>query len=105
MTKAEEYFAKLAEEIPNVKKGKMFGALCIKTPNGKSAAMIWKDDIVVKLNGESFKEAMKLDGAKQFEPMDGRPMKEWVQIPFKHKDLWKIYAKVSVELVSSLKKK
>jgi hypothetical protein len=37
MTKAEEFFIRLTSEIPNVKEGKMFGALCMKTPNGKSA--------------------------------------------------------------------
>jgi hypothetical protein len=105
MTEAEEFFIKLTGEIPNVKSGKMFGALCMKTPNGKSSAMIWNSDIVVKLQGESFKNAMSLDGARQFEHMEGRPMKEWVRIPFIYKDLWKEYAMISSELVSSLKKK
>ena len=60
MTKAEEFFSKLTEEIPSVKPGKMFGSLCMKTPNGKSSAMFWHENIVVKLQGESMKEAMSL---------------------------------------------
>jgi hypothetical protein len=35
MTKAEELFHKIAAELPDVTEGKMFGALCTKTPNGK----------------------------------------------------------------------
>ena len=70
----------------------MFGALCMKTANGKSAAMFWKDNIVEKLTGESLNDAMSLVGSKLFEPMEGRPMKEWVQISFAYKDKWKIFA-------------
>ncbi len=105
MTKPEEFFNSLAEEIPNVKPGKMFGALCLKTSNGKSTAMIWKGDIVVKLSGDSFKEAMSLDGSKLFEPMEGRPMKEWVQIPFHYKNKWKQFVLASADSVKDLKKK
>lgn len=105
MTKAEEFFNDLTKEIPNVKPGKMFGALCMKTTNGKSAAMFWKDHIVVKLQGDSLKEAMNLDGIQQFEPMVGRPMKGWIQIPFIHQDTWKKFAIASSETVIALNKK
>ncbi|HMH33329.1 MAG TPA: hypothetical protein VK543_09885 [Puia sp.] len=103
MTKAEEYFGQLSKEIPGVKPGKMFGALCMKTANGKSAAMFWKDNLVVKLQGDALKEAMRLKGAKLFEPMEGRPMKEWVQIPFAFKGKWKELAITSAESVKTLK--
>ena len=105
MTEAEKYFAELTAEISDVMPGKMFGALCMKTANGKSAAMFWKDNIVVKLTGESLNNAMNLDGTKLFEPMEGRPMKEWVQIPFDYKNQWKQYAQLSAESVKILKKK
>ncbi|MFI5222006.1 MAG: hypothetical protein ACHQK8_06760 [Bacteroidia bacterium] len=104
MSAAIELFNKICKEIPDVKDGKMFGAACIKTPNGKAGAMFWKDCIVVKLDGENFKEALSLDGSKLFEPMEGRPMKEWVQIPFSHKSKWKKFAVASVEGVKKLKK-
>ena len=105
MTKIEEFFIQLTSEIPDVKSGKMFGAPCMKTPNGKCAAMFWKDNIVVKLSKGLLEEALHLEGAQLFEPMEGKPMKEWVQIPFKHKDKWKRYAGLSVALVLELKKK
>jgi hypothetical protein len=105
MSKAEELFNKMTKEIPDVKPGKMFGALCMKTPNGKSGAMFWKDCIVVKLQGDTLKEALSLDGSQLFEPMEGRPMKEWVQISYDYKDKWKKFAALSVEGVKKLKKK
>jgi hypothetical protein len=105
MTKAEIYFNELTTEIPDVKPGKMFGALCMKTPNGKSAAMFWKDNIVVKLQGDELIEAMSLDGTQLFEPMEGRPMKEWIQIPFSYKAHWKKFALISAESVKKLQKK
>ena len=105
MIKPEVFFLELTEKIPGVKQGKMFGAMCMKTPNGKSAAMFWKDNIVVKLNGNSLQEALSLDGAKLFEPMEGRPMKEWVQIPFQYKDKWEKYTVISADNVKKLKAK
>ena len=105
MTDAEFFFNELTGQIDSVKPGKMFGALCMKTPNGKSAAMIWRDHLVVKLKGNSLNEALNLSGAKIFEPMEGRPMKEWVQIPFIHKDRWKEYTLLSIKLVKDLPNK
>ena len=105
MTQAENFFKHLAAEIPDVKEGRIFGTDCITTHNGKPAAMFWKDNVVVKLKGEHLKEAMSLDGSKQFEPMEGKPLREWIQIPFEHKDKWKKYVLLSIELVKEFKKK
>jgi hypothetical protein len=105
MTEAEEFFVQLTSEIPHAKPGKMFGSLCMKLPNGKSGAMIWKDHIVVKLKGEDLKQAEKLKGAMPFEPMKGRPMKEWLQVPFDHRDKWKALALASAGIVGDLEKK
>jgi hypothetical protein len=105
MTDAEKFFNQLTEEIPDVKPGKMFGALCMKTPAGKSAVMFWKDNLVVKLNGDQLQEALSLNGTQLFEPMEAKPMKEWVQIPYEHKDKWKKFALISADSVLKLKPK
>jgi hypothetical protein len=105
MSEAEEFFIDIIGEVPNAKAGKMFGALCMKMPNGKSAAMFWKDNIVVKLHDKALQEAMNLHGAQLFEPMEGRPMKEWVQIPFEYKKKWKAFATLSAQSVEALEKK
>ncbi len=105
MIKAEGVFTKMITEVLHATAGKMFGALCMKMPNGKSAAMFWKDNIVVKLQGDALREAMSLDGAGLFEPIEGRPMKEWVHIPFEYKQKWRSFAEISARGVENIEKK
>ena len=38
----------------------------------------------IKRQGEDHARALKLEGAHLFEPMAGRPMKAWVQVPPEH---------------------
>jgi hypothetical protein len=40
--------------------------------------------MIFKLQGEDHARALKLNGAHSFEPMAGRPMKAWVQVPPEH---------------------
>jgi len=103
MTQPEELFHKIAASIPDVKEGKMFGALCIKAPNGKAGVMFWKDDMIFKLEGASLKDALSLDGAKLFDPMGGRPMTGWVQLSADYADRWTEFAEQSMAFVKKLK--
>ncbi len=105
MTKQEELFHKIAAGIPDAKESKMFGALCIKAPNGKAGVMFWKDDMIFKLEGNELEKALKLKGAKIFTPMENRPMGGWVQLSFDHSDKWKQLAKKSMDYVKELKSK
>jgi hypothetical protein len=104
MTKAEELFHEIAASIPDSKEGKMFGALCIKAPNGKAGVMFWKEFMIFKLDAKTEKEAMSLDGAKVFSPMEGRAMKGWVQLSDDYKDKWKDFAKKAMKYVAALEK-
>ena len=104
MTKSEDLFHKIAGEFADVKEGKMFGALCIKAPNGKAGVMFWKDHIIFKLEGDELKNALSLKGAKLFDPMGNRPMGGWVQLSYDHSKKWKGLAKKSMDFVKSLKK-
>lgn len=104
MTKGETLYHKIAAEIPDCKESKMFGALCVKAPNGKAGVMYWKEYMVFKLEGDTLEEALKLKGAKLFDPMGGRPMNGWVQLPEGHSAKWKKYAEISMTLVKKLKK-
>ncbi|MBO9618040.1 MAG: hypothetical protein J7539_03305 [Niabella sp.] len=105
MTEAELYFNALVEQVPDAKPGKMFGALCMKMPNGKSGAMFWKDHLIVRLQGKEMEKALALSGAHIFEPMEGRPMNGWVQVPFTHKSKWSAFAKQSAAAAALLEKK
>ena len=104
MTKSEKLFHEIAGQLPEAKEGKMFGALCIKAPNGKAGVMFWKEDMIFKLEGDDLKKALSLKDAKLFDPMGNRPMGGWVQLSFEHSKKWKELAVKSMEYVKNLKK-
>ena len=60
MTREEELFHQIATGLPEAKGSKMFGALCIKAPNGKASAMFYKEDMVFKLTGEPLMKRLAL---------------------------------------------
>jgi hypothetical protein len=105
MTTLEMFFGELITKIPDSRLGKMFGSLSVVMENGKSAAMLWRDNIVVKLDGDNLREALSLSGAGFFEPMEGKPMKEWVCIPCGHKAQWLKFATLSAQKVAAIEKK
>ena len=107
----ETLYDKIADSIPDVTKGKMFGALCLKAPNGKAGAMFWRDKtkdrnafMIFKLSEKDEQAAMKLSGAKVFEPAEGRPMNGWVQLSTAHADKWKSFAQKAMAYVKTLEK-
>jgi TfoX/Sxy family transcriptional regulator of competence genes len=51
--------------------------------NGNMFAGVHQEDVVVRLPAERRSEAIA-SGARQFEPMPGRPMREYVVIPAAH---------------------
>ena len=105
MSEAETFFYEIGKEFPLLRQSKMFGAPCYKTKSGKSAAMLWKDGLVVKLKDDKSQEILKLPDTMPFEPMEGRKMKEWVLVPFSHKKRWKELITLSSEYVTRLKDK
>jgi hypothetical protein len=66
----------------------MFGMPSVKRRDGKAFAGLYGDDMVFKLAGDAHAKALALDGARLFEPMAGRPMKAWVQVPPTHETQW-----------------
>ena len=102
MTKHEELYHKIATGIPDAAESKMFGALCIKAPNGKSGVMFWREDMIFKLSGKDEEAALALKGAKLFDPMGGRPMNGWVQVPNAHSAKWKKFAETAMENVKKI---
>jgi TfoX/Sxy family transcriptional regulator of competence genes len=81
----------LMQDVDGAVPGKMFGMPCYKV-NGKMAVGVFENGIVLKV-GEKQAQAMTKSGAAQpFEPMPGRPWKEWVLLTGdfdKHKKLFK----------------
>jgi hypothetical protein len=80
-------FATLLEELSrerDVVKASMFGMPGIKRRGGNAFCGLYGDDMIFKLAGEDHERALVLKGAHLFEPMAGRPMKAWVQVPPEH---------------------
>ncbi len=83
MTDAKGFFDHIANMLvlrPGVSRSKMFGMPTVKV-NGKAFISLSGDKIVFKLAENERLVALKLAGARPFEPMLGRAMKEWVEVP------------------------
>ena len=78
--KTFEAIANLLALRPGVSRSKMFGMPSLKV-NGKAFAGLSQDRMVFKLAEAERLTALKLAGARLFEPMAGRAMKEWVEVP------------------------
>jgi len=89
---------------PHVARAKMFGMPSVKV-NGNAFLGYFEGDLICKLTGGERDAALKLKGAKLFDPMGGRPMKEWVQIPAAHATKWKKFADAAQKFVETLPKK
>ncbi len=76
---------------------KMFGMPCLKI-GGKAFAGFHQEQMVFKLRGAVLTEALSLNGVTSFDPMGGRPMKEWVQVPYALAERWMALAKQALAL-------
>ena len=72
-------FDKAAPKDPNVVRKPMFGYPALFL-NGNMFAGTFQDKIVARLSEDARARALRT-GAKPFEPMAGRPMKEYVVVP------------------------
>lgn len=100
MTAQELQYQETGRSFADAAESQMFGKPCFKT-GGKAFVCFFKDCMVFKLKGDAHAKALALKGAELFDPSaKGRPMKEWVQIPFQHKALWSQLARNAYEYVS-----
>lgn len=74
------------------KRSRLFGMPCLKA-RGKAFAGLHHGAMVFKLRGEAHARALGLAGAHLFDPMGGRPMKEWVVVPAEHAEQWEVLAR------------
>ena len=104
MSKPEVLFHKIASELPYAVEGKLFGAMCLKSQNGKAFAIFWKDCVLFKLDEKAQQDALKLEGSKigshLYDPK--RPMNGWVSIPYEQSHTWLDLARCALQNVKSV---
>jgi TfoX/Sxy family transcriptional regulator of competence genes len=66
--------------LPGAEPRKMFGYSCLFA-KGNMFAGLHQAGMVIRLPDEQRVEFLRLKGAKQFEPMPGRVMREYVVVP------------------------
>lgn len=81
---------------------KMFGMPCLKNSHGKAFAGFHQGTMVFKLASPQHAEALALSGAHLFDPMEGRPMKEWVEVPAEHASKWLELARAAYNYVDKI---
>lgn len=103
MSPVEIAFYDACSNLEGSVKSQMFGVPCFKIGT-KAFACLSSGHMIFKLSGEGLKEALSLDGAKQFDPSGkNRPMKEWIQLPYAYHTLWPKFAKLAIDYVGQLK--
>jgi hypothetical protein len=99
---AEAAFTAVVDELQasdNARLGKMFGMPSVFI-GSKAFAGLREGGMVFKLGGVAHADALALDGAHLFEPMAGRPMKEWVVVPEAHARAWARIGKQALDYVA-----
>lgn len=105
MALSSAIFDQICIEITGASRGVMFGAPCLKTPNGKAAVCLYKDWLVLKPDAELLKEILALDGAAPFDPSGKRAMAGWVQVGIDYQNYWKSWTQRCVDYVAALEAK
>jgi len=99
MNQQEKLYTEIGQALKDSVQSQMFGKPCFKI-NGKAFICFFQDEMVFKLMGDRHAEALSLDGSQLFDPSGKkRAMKEWVQVPYEHKEQWEKYAAESMKYV------
>ncbi len=99
-----DHVANLMALQPGVSRSKMFGMPSVMV-NGKAFAGLSGEAMTFKLSGAARNMALAIQGAKLFEPMAGRAMKEWVAVPSEQSQRWLELAEAALKYVRSLAEK
>ena len=83
-------------EGAGVRASSMFGMPTLKL-NGKAIGGLWGDAMTFKLAPEALADALRIEGAQQFDPSGlGRPMKAWVVVPLEQSGEWERLARLAL---------
>jgi|TARA_Y100000031_G_scaffold155627_1_gene206977 TfoX/Sxy family transcriptional regulator of competence genes len=82
---SKDFFLSLVPDDPRVATRPMFGNLAAFV-NGNMFFCLLGDSVAVRLSESERETLLEEDGAAQFEPISGRPMREYVTIPDEWRD-------------------
>ena len=102
--KAVTAFEAATSNLPGAEPRKMFGYSCVFA-KGNMFAGLHEEGMVLRLPDEQRAEFLRLKGSKQFEPMPGRVMREYVVVPkvlLNELDQLREWVEKSLAYVSSL---
>ena len=77
---SKAYFESLVPKAPGVQSRPMFGNRAAFV-NGNMFLALFGSQVAVRLSDQDRAELLKQKGASGFDPMPGRPMKEYVVLP------------------------
>lgn len=101
MEHEEALYLATGHQLQDAAGSQMFGKPCFKI-KGKAFICFFQHCMVFKLSGKEHAEALNLEGSVLFDPSGkGRAMKEWVQVPYAHKNKWKKFAQAAYDYVSA----
>jgi hypothetical protein len=90
-TRSEEAFARIVERYlgqPDVTAGTGFGGSPGLRVGGRIFAMLFRDELVVKLPRDRAEALVSSGSGVPFDPGHGRLMREWVSVPVAREDDW-----------------
>ena len=76
----KQVFEKAIQSFPEAEPRKVFGYPAVVI-NGHMFAGLHQEDMILRLGEVDRAQLLKRPGAKLFEPMPGRPMREYVVVP------------------------
>lgn len=98
------YFDSIIPEAEGVTRRPMFGNVAAFA-DGQMFLCLFGSDIAVRLDAEGREELLAISGSSPFEPVKGRPMKEYVVLPAgwrKKPDLTHLWVKRSLTYAAAL---
>jgi hypothetical protein len=101
MSPAQSLYERIGASIDGAQAGQLFGKPCFKA-GGKAFISFFQESMVFKLDGAVLREALALDGARNFDPSGKRrPMKAWVQLPADQQAHWARLAQCAFDFLAS----
>lgn len=92
----EAFVTALRARRPEVADSSMFGMPVLKV-NGKAVAGGYDGGMIFKLEGKDHAHGLSLAGSQLFDPMGGRPMKQWVAVTTAHQAEWDSLADSAID--------